>query len=70
MLQKGNAVQEQMVPKQTAFSNLAAWGPHAHSFFAGTLHASFQDRLSAAQALDHPFLAPTVTTLRLPPLQL
>ena len=69
-MQKVYAVQGETPSEQDKFGNLAAWGPHAESFFGGTLHASFQHRLTTAQALDHPFLAPTVAALRPSPLQL
>ena len=43
---------------------LNAWGPHVHSFFQATMHASFEQRATAAQALQHPFLAPAVVSLK------
>jgi len=43
-----------------ALEEMWKWGPHAVSFFRATLCTSFMDRLTASQALEHPFLDPGV----------
>ena len=57
-------VQKAELCKEEGIECLNAWGPHVHSFFQATMHASFEQRATAAQALQHPFLAVTVASLR------
>ena len=57
-------VQELLLSQQIGNPALDAWGPHAQSFFQGVLQASFEQRLTATGALQHPFLARMVAFLR------
>jgi len=44
--------------EHAALGEMWNWGLDAVSFYQATLCSSFADRLTASQALEHPFLDP------------
>ena len=54
------ALEDPRYAEHAALEEMWKWGPEAVSFFLAMLCTPLTDRLTASQALEHPFLAPVV----------